>query len=137
MEVARMGMKDLFPFRAHGFAILEIEKSALGGFEKKLVRAVAICEEVGIEFSENHLRGQQVAGTADVAVLQICLKSALVQVRSACLGSKGVQAVIIKLLREDRERCRRGLLLADVHVHLRVGVKALQPGIALEWRQTV
>jgi hypothetical protein len=42
IEVVRMRAEDLFPFDVGRVAILMIEESTLAGFDKKLVRRIAV-----------------------------------------------------------------------------------------------
>src|SRR5215831_189664 len=115
--------------------MLAIKESPLGGFDEQLVWRIGPWKQVGTEASVSYLRCQQVAGVGKVAVLQVGLISALVQIRRALLGSKSVQTVVLKFLWEHCERSRCRLMLADIDVKLRVGIELFRLGIALKRRQ--
>src|SRR5215468_5902971 len=115
--------------------MLAIKESPLGGFDEQVVWHIGPWKQVGTEASVRYLRRQQVAGVGKVAVLQVRLISALMQIRRALLGSKSVQAVVFKFLREHCKRSRCCLMLADIDVKLRVGIKLFRLGIALQRRQ--
>ena len=77
-EMMRMRTEDFFPFRACRAAVLVVEKAALGGLDKKLVRSIAVWREISVKPPEAHLRRQQIVGVRNVPVLQIRLISTLI-----------------------------------------------------------
>src|SRR5215470_17681585 len=112
--------------------MLAIKESSLGGFDEQLVWRIGPWKQVGTETSVRYLRRQQIAGVGKVAVLQVGLISALMQIRRAFLGSKSVQAVVFKFLWEHGERSRCRLMLADIDVKLRVGIELFRLSVALK-----
>src|SRR5262249_549096 len=93
--------------------------------------------DVGVKLFVTELGSQQ-PGTADhVAVLYVGLKATLMKIRSRRLGSEGVQTEVIELLRIDRKREGRCLLGSQDKIELRIGIEALQFGVAFEWRKAV
>src|SRR5215470_15920505 len=115
--------------------MLAIKETSLRGFNEQLVRRIGPWKQVGTEASVIYLRRQQVAGVGKVAVLQVGLISALMQIRCARLGSKSVQTVVFEFLGKHCERSRCRLVFADIEIKLRVGIKLFRLGIALKRRQ--
>src|SRR5215468_5762531 len=136
MKMARMGAEDFSPRSARCITILMIEESTLGGLGKKLIRCIAIREEISVEFPETKLRGQQAACICYISVLQVGLIPTLMQVWRTWLGREGVQPVIAEFLWKDHEGCSGCLLLTDVEIELRIGIEGLGLGVALKGRQT-
>src|SRR5215475_2450860 len=115
--------------------MLAIKETSLGSFNQQLVRRIGPWKQVGTEASVGYLRSQQVAGVGKVAVLQVGLISALMQIRCARLGSKSVQTVVFEFLGKHCERSRCRLMFADIDIKLGVGIKLFRLGIALKRRQ--